>query len=519
MNRLTHFFAYRLRLAWATTLLLSLLLGLLVMVVSVRTGEEQRLSQLETEAQRTSIEIMSSTLNGNLMGSITLLGLIDGDIKQEASNGLPSMDAHIPMTLSTLGNSFAAEGVFVVGQDGIVKTSWDRINKPSTGLDVGFRPYFQMAMKGQTNVYAAVSMARGDRSLYFSAPVFSERARATSGVGAVVARTNLAQVDSLLKGKFDRALLLSPQGVVFAATTEAWIGLLAGQPSPERLKAIRDLKQFGALFEKNEPKPLPLAAVTQLQQLQGRRVAVATAAVKWNDPSGDWQLVVEDMERSMPLQRFWLQGAGVLLLGLVLGWMWINMLRGRRSQLEASQQLQAYADSQAVNAELRTRLAQTSLRFQRCETLAQLTSEFLTEAHTLFGVVQGAVYAVSPEDAQRLELLGSRACAMSPPQALVLGEGLLGQCAKERRLQFLKTPAEGFWNIKSGLGEARPAALLLAPLTLHDTLIGVVELALLQVPAGQTTAHIDEMLTLLTNSLEILRRNLQLQQLGAPQRQ
>jgi C4-dicarboxylate-specific signal transduction histidine kinase len=201
-------------------------MGVLVAATDINRREDQRVSILQTEARRSSIEIMSSTLNGNLMGSITLLGLTDRDIKQEVSNGLMSVDANIPVTLSTLGNSFEAEGVFTVGEDGIVKSSWDRINKPSTGLDVKFRPYYRSAMKGQSSVYAAISMARGDRSLYFTAPVYTERARATSGIGAVVARTNLDRVDALLKGRFDHAFLLSPQGVVFASTNQTWVGML-----------------------------------------------------------------------------------------------------------------------------------------------------------------------------------------------------------------------------------------------------------------------------------------------------
>jgi two-component system C4-dicarboxylate transport sensor histidine kinase DctB len=515
MNRLTHFFAYHIRTAWVTALVLSLLVGLLVIVASVRGGQVQRLTLLQTEARRSSIEIMSSTLNGNLMGSITLLGLIDRDIKQEASNGLQSIDANTLMTLSTLGNSFGAEGVFVVGQDGIVKSSWDRVNKPSTGLDVRFRPYYQMAIKGQASVYAAISMARGDRSMYFAAPVYAEPARATNGIGAVVARTNLDQVDALLKGKFDQAMLLSPQGVVFAATNSAWIGTMEGQVTPERLKAIRELKQFGALFEEAVPKPLAISATTGLQTLEGRLFAVTSAPVQWNDPSGDWHLVVlENLGASVPAKLFLWDGASAALLGLLLGWMWIGMLRGRRVQDEAAHQLKIYAQQQEAQATFRSRLAQTSVRLQRCETPEDLSQVFFGEASALFGVVQGAAYIVSQDDPLCLNLVGTRACAQAPPAVLSLGVGLLGQCAKERHLQLIAMPDDGFWSMRSGLGNSRPAALLLLPMALHDTLIGVVELAFLQIPPAQTTAQLEELVAMLTNSMEILRRNLLLQKLA-----
>ena len=50
-----------------------------------------------------------------------------------------------------------------------------------------------------------------------------------------MARTGLQKVDELLRGKADIALLLSPQGVVFASSRKEWIGHLSGTPTPERL--------------------------------------------------------------------------------------------------------------------------------------------------------------------------------------------------------------------------------------------------------------------------------------------
>ena len=131
-NRVATFFATHLRLAWVAALGMSVGLGALVWTVDANWRQQQRLSLLQTEAQRSSIEISSSTLNGNLMGSITLLGLIDGDIKQDATNGLLSVNSNIPAKLAAVGSSFEADGVFVVGGDGIVKTSWERANAPST---------------------------------------------------------------------------------------------------------------------------------------------------------------------------------------------------------------------------------------------------------------------------------------------------------------------------------------------------------------------------------------------------
>jgi len=516
MSFLSHFFALNPRLGWLLVVLLASAIGLLSGVIDHRLKQDQRLTMLATEAQRSSVEIMSTTLNGNLMGSITLLGLVDPDIKQDASNGLLSINANIAVTLSTLGNSFGAEGIFVVGEDGLVKTSWDRINKPSTGLDVSFRPYYKMAMRGQTNVYAAVSMARGDRSIYFSAPVFSERARSSTGIGAVVARTNLAQVDKLLGGKFDIALLLSPQGVVFASNQPEWLGYIEGEPTASQLREIRELKQFGSLFEKTDPKVLPFSSKAELQQVSQRFFAAAAAPVKWNDPSGDWKLLVlEDLSHSVPMVSSASLAATAALLTLLLGWMMLYLLRGQYAQTLTNQQLQAFARLQEDQVAFRAHLSELSLKLQRCHTLDRLAATFLQDSRDLLGTTQGVLYVTDVQQIPPvLRLVGVMACASEPPALLTLGETLLGQCALERRLQVITTPPGGYWSVRSGLGNTPPAALLLAPMVSHDKLVGAVELALRKLPDAAAQERLAQAIDLLATALEILLTNLQLRQLA-----
>ncbi|MES2951801.1 MAG: GAF domain-containing protein [Pseudomonadota bacterium] len=515
MNTVSVFFALHRRMAWAVVLVVSLATALLVGWNDLRGREQLVASQLQTEARRSSIEIMSTTLNGNLMGSVTLLGLIDGSIKQEATNGLRSIDSNVMGTLSTVGGAFGAEGVFIVGEDGIVKTSWDRIDKPSTGLDVRFRPYYKKAMQGQTSVYAAISMARGDRSLYFTAPIFSEFAKSRTGIGGVVARTNLAQVDALLKDRYDVAMLLSPQGVVFASSHPAWQGMLDGEPDAQRMVAIRELRQFGKLFDERKPLPLPVTARGGTQLVEGQRFAVAAANVDWNDPSGPWKLVLmSKLSNTAP----WSQSAWTAsvsgVLTLLLGWMWLHLLRGRHTQAQANLQLQAYAHQQEANVAYRAKMAGVAAQLQRCGTLAELAQVFLREVRDLLGVVQGVLYVSDPLSPQILHLVGSAACAEPPASTLVLGEGLLGQCALERRIQVIATPPDGIWRLRSGLGNTQAATLLLAPLVVQDALVGALELALLRPTDNVQTTQLEELVALLATNVEIQRRNLQLQQIA-----
>lgn len=516
MNRIAFFFAAHMRWAWAGMVCIGLGVGALVWSADVNWRQQQRLSLLETEAQRSGIEIMSSTLNGNLMGSITLLGLIDSDIKQDATNGLLSVNANIPAKLAAVGGSFDADGVFVVGSDGIIKTSWDRTNAPSTGLNVQFRPYFQMAMQGKTNVYAAVSMARGDRAIYFTAPVFAEQAKSTSGVGALVARTTLDRVDGLLKNRFDTALLLSPQGVVFASNRSQWVGRLAGEVTPQRIKDIRDLKQFGALFDSTEPQPLPVAPTTGVQSMGGVPYAVAHAKVNWNDPSGDWSLLVlEDLSQSVPW-KFTAARASVaaILVGL-LGWMLLHLFKGRYAQAQASDKLQLFAQTQESQLRYRTQMATAFVHLQQSDDVQTLCQNFLQESHHLFGALQGVVYVRQSDTTPRMQLMAAFACGDTAPQELVVGEGLLGQVAAEQRSRVIATQQQGIWTIRSGLGNATPGAIVMVPIVHNTTLLGAVEIAIQGTADEFAHDHFAELTQLLAMNLQILARARHTQQILA----
>jgi C4-dicarboxylate-specific signal transduction histidine kinase len=508
MNRISKFAAEKSRIALILAGAIALAAALAAAKAAHGWREAGRLSLLETAVARGGIEIMAQTLDGGIMGALTLLGLADKDIKRDVlRDGLPN-EAPVVEKLEILGHAVGAQGVFVVGEDGLVRSSWDSSGKPSTGVDVRFRPYFRTALQGKENVYAAVSLARGDRALYFSAPVLAGNARGGAAQGALVARTELLAVDELLKERSDIALLLSPQGVVFAGSRPDWIGFLANQPTPERMRAIRELKQFGNMFESREPSVLPMDIDDGIHRFEGRRFAVASAKVQWNDPSGDWQLVMmEDLSRTVAWgNSIWVGGAagwGVLLVLLLA----LNILRNQHARGIAAVRLEAYAKAQEASAEQKSRLAKAGIRFQQAATLGDLARAFLSESHDQLDALQGVIYVLEPGSDGVLSLAASYACISDLPPSLSLGQGILGECAIERRLRVIDTPEGGAWEIRSGLGNKRPEALVLVPVMLQETLLGVVELAFFHPPGERRLDLLKELTALFALNLEIQRRN------------
>jgi C4-dicarboxylate-specific signal transduction histidine kinase len=279
---------------WAVAAFLSFMLGMSVLVEIERYAETSQIENLQAEVSRRSVEIIFQTLNGKYMGSLGYLGLTNTTAKNVATGLLSAGAPGMLRTLELLGLDSGAEGCFLVDKDGIVQSSWDREGNPSTGLDVKFRPYFQMAMKGRQSIYAAVSVNTGRRALYFAAPVYALAEKTSPVVGAAAIRLGLEHIDGLLAAWRGPALLVTPNGVVFASTNPAWLYLVAEGTDKRDIASIVASKQFGKLFDRGDPKKLPFSLDEQVVWAGGRRYALATAPVTWNDPQGDWTLALLD---------------------------------------------------------------------------------------------------------------------------------------------------------------------------------------------------------------------------------
>jgi PAS domain S-box-containing protein len=311
--------AFRRLLPWAGAIIFSLTVTLGIIEATRLSLEHNYKEDLETEVTRRGFEVMAKTMNGNVMGAVAALGLVDQPIKGVARGEIPLDTPVVMESLQAIGQSYEANGAYIVNPSGIIKSSWDTVGVPLTGVDVKFRPYFQIAMKGKQNIYAAIGTTTGLRSLYFAAPLYGKVSADAPIIGAVVARLGLERVDSVLRAWSGPALLLSPQSLVFASTRGEWIECLAGPCTPERLKAIRTLKQFGKVFDSGTPKTLPFDLTSDIVSIANHRYAVVRTPLQWNDPNGPWTLVLlGDLDKLMPASRRTMIGvtSGVLMLAL-----------------------------------------------------------------------------------------------------------------------------------------------------------------------------------------------------------
>ncbi len=505
MDKIAQLINKNIRLALVCLLLAVVSLALIAGKLMSSANEVERLAMLNNEAERRSIEIMSQTMNGKLIGSAALLGLVDADIKREARGELLPNSPAVQRLLATIARFPDVDGALIVGNDGIIKSSVAQ-GKSSTGSDVKFRPYFEMAMKGKESVYAAVGTTSGRRQLYFAAPLHAGDTSDTPSIGAVVVRASLGPIDRLLSGKSDIALLLSPQGVVFACSRDEWIGYLAGAATPERMKAIRELKQFGNMFESKEPNILPIGSVDGLHNYDGRRFAVVSAKVQWNDPHGEWKLLLmEDLSRTVPAIHF--KAAAITgVISLLFALLAFLFLRSHYAQILVAREGRQYAADLELSGKNREQLSHLSLHLQQVTGTAELGKVFLAETYKILGMLQGVIYAFTDEDEQMFRLIAQFACRETPLSELAPGAGLLGQCALERCTKVIDTDDGKLYAIRSGLGEALPAAVIITPILLNNRLLGVMEIATLTVPGQIEIELFEEMARLLAINLEIAGR-------------
>ncbi len=325
------------RFAFTSLILAGIVTWIAILIVEHFIIKDGRV-RLEEVTNRMVISLAAETIRSPAMGAAIMLGLNDSALKDAVLhfNAQHTGNAQMPTVLDRLEptrRQFLAESTYLVSADGTIiaqATSGERV---SVGDKVDFRPYFQRAMEGKQNVYAAIGHASGERGLYYAAPLYDGTNRTTKVIGVVAIKLSGNPLDRFLEQAKGEAILLSPQGVVFASTNTAWLNNLEGPINPERLESIRKLRQFGTQFEQSYPRPLPFVSGNGLPRIDDRVYVAVTRDLDWSDPSGPWRIVAmrDTTELTSPLVLFNIAltiMATILLSAAVLYYY-------RRSHLEA----------------------------------------------------------------------------------------------------------------------------------------------------------------------------------------
>jgi HAMP domain-containing protein/signal transduction histidine kinase len=133
---------------------------------------------------------------------------------------------------------------------------------------------------------------------------------------------------------------------------------------------------------------------------------------------------------------------------------------------------------------LKTNIAKHTRMLQGQRDLRTVADLILTEVTPLVSGNYGAFYIVENRDGQEPVLQLAAGYAVrgddTPSTAFRWGEGLVGQCARDGRRILLTNVPAGYLVVKSGLGQAPPASIVVLPVIFEGRVKAVIELASVQ---------------------------------------
>ncbi|MFE6105124.1 HAMP domain-containing protein [Streptomyces laurentii] len=134
---------------------------------------------------------------------------------------------------------------------------------------------------------------------------------------------------------------------------------------------------------------------------------------------------------------------------------------------------------------LQTNLARVTALLQGTRGVSEIAELIMTEVPPLVSAQYGAFFIVE-ESAYGPVLAMSASYGLPTPgpgrhaRRFKIGEGLVGQAARDRRTLLVDPLPEGYATISSAVGSSGPAALVVLPIVVEDQVLGAVELASLQ---------------------------------------
>ncbi len=319
------------------------ILSFLTVLVAEQVVAGERERALQQAASVMAGKLGALTVDGPMMGGAIMAGVTNPDLKRAVAGQGQDDDPAILAWLAQFRAVFhAPESLLTDSQGRIV--AYNVTTGPSgTGRNIAFRPYVRRAMDGQHSVYVAVGTNGFARGVYFAAPITATTDPASPPAGVLVIKQSIAGIEALLGDSARKAVLLSPQGVVFASNHEPWLFRVAGPVDAERIAAIKATRQLSNVFDTRDPISLPFDTTTARAQAEGQDLAVATAPVEWHDPGGAWRLMlVEDRRAWLPsATRAAILTVSITLLGMlgVAAVLLLQLGAGRRAESDRVRKL------------------------------------------------------------------------------------------------------------------------------------------------------------------------------------
>jgi HAMP domain-containing protein/CheY-like chemotaxis protein/signal transduction histidine kinase len=155
---------------------------------------------------------------------------------------------------------------------------------------------------------------------------------------------------------------------------------------------------------------------------------------------------------------------------------------------------------------LKTNLARFTAMLQGQRELSTVGRMLLSELAPLVNAQQGVLYQMESEESDSMVLLSAYASTDEGHlESIKLGEGLIGQCAADKRRMLITNLPSHSAPIRSGLFEAIPRNVIVLPVLFEDRVKAVIELATLSTFTASHLAFLEQ----LTSSIGIVLNSIE----------
>ncbi|MGX9133873.1 response regulator [Rummeliibacillus sp. JY-2-4R] len=140
---------------------------------------------------------------------------------------------------------------------------------------------------------------------------------------------------------------------------------------------------------------------------------------------------------------------------------------------------------------VQTRLADMAMMYQRIDHSKQLAERVITKLVPMVGASLGAYYIrTGSSNDIRFVKLAEYAGNEDEIGRLEfrMGEGLIGQCANEKKSLMITNIPDDYRLITTGLGETKPKSILITPVVFEDEVVAVIEIA-----SFETFTHLQQL--------------------------
>ena len=240
----------------------------------------------------------------------------------------------------------------------------------------------------------------------------------------------------------------------------------------------------------------------------GGQAAVPGAAGTWKDLTGNVNLLAANLTTQV---RAIAEVATAVTKGDLTRSIQVDA-RGEVAELKDNintmiDNLRLTTDRNTEQDWLKTNLAKFTNMLQGQRDLATVGRLLLSELTPLVNAQQGVIYQVESEELHTMRLLSAYADdgANGHPQRLRIGEGLIGQCAADKRRMLITDMPDRAVPIGSALFKVVPSNIIVLPVLFENQVKAVIELA----SVSQFTALQTMFLEQLTASIGIVLNSIE----------